>query len=199
MLVFLLRRLKWGLPAETFRIVLATTRQPQDDPVATWGETENVTVVRGAEDDVLNRYIQCLELYPSETIVRITADNPLTCPEITKWVVNEKTKKNANYVQCSNLPYGVGVDVFSSKIMHYMNQNINDPNEKEHINLHILRFPEKFKSFTIEADQDLTRPDLNMTIDTKEDWQRVGSLFKNREKNPWQLSLREAIARMDSK
>lgn len=199
MLVFLLRRLQAGLSNTTYRIILGTSDQHQNDIIVAWGTKEEVAVFRGDENDVLNRYAKCLECYPADTVVRVTADNPLTCPEIIKKLVLEKKSKDADYIQCTNLPYGAGVDVFSSGVLKYLDQNVSEPDEREHINLHILRNRDKFKTFSTDIHGELARPDLNMTIDTKEDWHRIESLFDPAEKESWKIPLREAIERMDKK
>jgi spore coat polysaccharide biosynthesis protein SpsF len=196
-IVFLLRRLRSGLWEDEYRIVLATTKNQQDDVVESLGLEEGVDVVRGEEDDVLKRYMECLERYPTETVVRVTADNPLTCPEITKWLVKEKQDRNSDYVKCENLPYGAGVDVFSSGLLRILNKETKDQDEREHINLFVLRNKEKFNICSQNAKGDIARPDLRMTIDTREDWQLVKSLFRRDEIEPWRITLREVIERMD--
>ena len=199
MLVFLFKRLHAGLSENTYRIILATTELQQDDVIAAWGLEEGVEVFRGDEDDVLKRYIECLEHYPAETVVRVTADNVLTCPEILKWLVSEKKDRNVDYAQCNNLPCGAGVDAFSSGLLKYLDREVTEADEREHINLHILRNLDKFKTFFLNIEGELARPDLRMTIDKMEDWQRIGSLFNSTEKEPWKITLREVIERMDKK
>ena len=145
MLVFLLRRLQCSLSAENFQIVLATTDSFQDDIIARWGLSEEVAVVRGAKHDVLRRYYQCLTSYPSDVVVRVTADNPLTCPDVIKCLVDVIRENNADYVQSMNLPYGAGVDVFSADILRMLQEQVTESDEREHINLHLLRNKKNFQ------------------------------------------------------
>ena len=88
MLSFLLKRLKAGLPEERFKIILATTEDAADDIIANLGEEEEAEVLRGEEYDVLKRYLRCLEAFPADIVVRVTADNPFTCPEVIECAVN---------------------------------------------------------------------------------------------------------------
>lgn len=199
MIVFLLRRLRGGLDPREHRVVLATTRNRRDDIVESWALEEGVDVVRGEEADVLGRFICCLDAYPSETIVRVTGDNPLTCPEMLKWLVREKQDNSLDYVQCENLPYGAGVDVFSSDLMKTLDREATEEDEREHINLYLLRNSEKFKIRFPKVHGELARPDIRVTVDTKEDWLRVRALFGPTETEPWKLSIDEAIKRMDAR
>ena len=70
--------------------------------------------------------------------------------------------------------------------------------EREHINLHILRYPHRFKMVDKQIKGKLARPDIGMTIDTRDDWLRVKEIFDPRQTDPWNISLHEAIERMDT-
>ncbi|KPA11211.1 Spore coat polysaccharide biosynthesis protein SpsF [Candidatus Magnetomorum sp. HK-1] len=197
MLIFLIRRLKISLPENLFQIILATTNNSTDDIIYVWGKSENIPVVRGDEKDVLKRYIQTLKEYPAQTIVRVTADNPLTCPEIIKCLVKKQQEQNADYAFCENLPYGTASDIFSYNLLVSLDKEIVSAIEREHINLHVLNNIKKFKVTFTNATGKMARPDLNMTVDTISDWYRVKALFDQNEKEPWKITLSEAIKRMD--
>lgn len=197
LLAFLLRRLRTGLGEEDFRIVLATTRRPADDALAVWGDREGVAVLRGAEDDVLGRFAQCLARFPSPLVVRVTADNPLTCPQALRGAVRAARRSGADYVQCLNLPHGTAVDVFRAEALMRLADEARQPDEREHINLYVLRHPRRFKTLVLDVRGGRCRPDLSLSVDTMEDWQRVNTALEGTGSKPWRISLREAIARLD--
>ncbi|MBW2619485.1 MAG: hypothetical protein JRC92_11480 [Deltaproteobacteria bacterium] len=197
MLSFLLRRLKAGLPDEGYQLVLATTRKETDDPVAWWGVSEGIEVVRGEEDDVLARYVRCLKLFPARAVVRVTADNPLTCPAMLCLAVDLLLDQGVDYVMPRNLPYGAAVDVFSASTFRLMDREVSQACDREHINNFILRNPDRFKTLWPEIKGQLARPDLRMTVDTLEDWQRINAILRPGEIEPWRMDLNEAIERLD--
>ena len=194
---FLLKRLNVGVLDKQYRIVLATTTNPQDDIIAAWGVEEKVAVFRGEEHDVLKRYIHCVEQYPAEIVVRVTADNPLICPDTLKWLVHQKQDRDIDYAQVRNVPYGAGVDVFSTDLLKDLDRQVTAPDEREHINLHIYRNPGKYKTLFLNIEGELARPDLRMTVDTRADWGHIKAIFTPEDKEPWRMSLAEAIVRMD--
>lgn len=197
LLAFLIRRMKNGLPENRYRIIVATTKNREDNPVAAWAEHEKVYLIRGTENDVLSRYIQTISQYHADTNVRVTADNPLTCPEILKTAVSLLQKKQLDYVQTKNFPYGTGVDVFSAPLLNHLDKQTAEPLDREHINNYVLNHPDKFRLETIQAKGTLARPDLNMTIDAIEDFDRVSMIFnRNNDSLPWNLPLEEAIQRL---
>ena len=197
LLAFLLRRLRSGLDENDFRVVLATTRRLADDTVAAWGEREGVAVVRGEANDVLARFVRCLLRFPSPLAVRVTADNPLTCPWALRRAVRAARRSGADYVQCRNMPHGTAVDVFSAGVLMRLADEARQPDEREHINLHILRHPRRFKTLVLDVRGKRRRPDLSLTVDTMEDWLRVSTALEGTGPKSWRISLGEAIARLD--
>ncbi len=63
-------------------VVVATTIDPSDDPVAEICQSQEIAFTRGSVSDVLDRYYQAAKEYRADVIVRITADCPLIDPAL---------------------------------------------------------------------------------------------------------------------
>ena len=198
MLVFLLKRLKDSLSSDDYNVILATTENKEDDIIDAWGKECDTNVIRGEDKDVLKRFIRCLNRYPSDFVVRVTADNPLTCPEILKECVSEIRRSKSDYLLSENHPVGTGVDVFTFKLLKEMEQENLSQYEREHINAYVLKYPTRFKIKSLRMRGIIGRPDLSVTVDTEQNWKRVNSIFKPYEKEAWRISIVETISRMDS-
>ena len=198
MVVFLIRRLISTLEETNHRLVLATTLKVEDDPVAVWGAQEGIDVVRGENEDVMARYIRCLRIYPTPAIVRVTADNPLTCPELINRSVIKLLENRLDYVQTIGAPLGAGVDVFSKSVFDKLSDICLEPSEREHINKYIIEHRREFKTADLNVQGIINRPDIRLTVDTKEDWNKIKRLFGDNEKKPWEIPLHKAIERFDS-
>ena len=196
-LSFLVKRLK-VLPSDEYRLIVATTERREDDVIAVWSEQEEVPVVRGEDDDVIKRYIQCLEEYPCRSVIRVTGDNPLTCPRIIQNLAARFERFQVDYIDCQNFPYGAGADIFSVPLLYSLTEKTNKPAEREHINLYVLNHRSSMKTDTLAAQGVLARPDLRMTVDNYQDWQRICSIFLPKEEHPWRIQLEEAINRLDT-
>jgi spore coat polysaccharide biosynthesis protein SpsF len=61
-------------------VVVATTTDPSDDPVAAFCQAQDIPCVRGSLHDVLDRYAQTVRQVGADIVVRITADCPLIDP-----------------------------------------------------------------------------------------------------------------------
>ena len=198
MLTFLIKRLKNALSANNFRLIVATSIEEQDNPIAAWAEFEEVCLIRGDQANVLSRYMKVLDTHPAPVNVRVTGDNPLTCPEIIQASVNLLEKNRLDYVLAKNFPYGTGVDVFTASLLESIHHNTADPNDREHINKFVLEHPDQFKIEYFKADPAFARPDLRMTIDTKEDFDRISHLLAlHRDLCPWNIKLAQAIDCLD--
>lgn len=196
---FLIQRLKSKLFENEYRIILATSTKSSDDPVAAWGEYEGIPVIRGNEEDVLSRYIKVIKEFPCKINVRVTADNPLTCPEILKKSVFKLINENLDYVGISNFPYGSAVDVFTEDLLYLMDKEALPGEDREHINGYVLRNSEFFKIKNLKASGKLARPDFRVTIDTLEDYKNVCAVLENTNlENPWEITLEEALRAYDT-
>ena len=64
------------------KIVVATTTSEKDDKIDAWCRDNSVACFRGSENDVLNRYYTASVAFPSDVVVRITADDPFKEPSV---------------------------------------------------------------------------------------------------------------------
>ena len=98
MLAYVCERI--GLSNLINQIVVATTDEPSDDPIAIFCEENNTPYFRGKQFDVLDRYYQASLFFKADIIVRITADCPLVDPvmidDVIQSYVNQKVDFAAN-------------------------------------------------------------------------------------------------------
>jgi len=100
-------------------VIVATTTDPADDPVAAFAASIGVPCTRGSLHDVLDRYYQAAKQHQAEIVVRITADCPLIDPDVidqTVQLVTGNWTLNTDFA-CNRLPppFGrslpIGLDV----------------------------------------------------------------------------------------
>src|SRR5580704_481794 len=73
------------------RTIVATTVEPEDEPIVALCRARGWAVSRGSCDDVLDRYYQAAVADGADPIVRITSDCPLIDPEVIDRVVEHLT------------------------------------------------------------------------------------------------------------
>ena len=106
---------------EVDEVVVATSDGAGDDAVAELASQLGVRVVRGSEEDVLDRYLDALEATAADAIVRLTADCPFLDPEIIDHTVSlwrrEPSLDHVSTVLTRSLPRGLDVEVISSSAL----------------------------------------------------------------------------------
>ena len=162
------------------KIIVATTILEEDNIISDYLYSHKYEVFRGSSDDVLDRFYQCAKKFSIDTIVRITADNPLIDPKIIDIAVEEY--KNGKYDLVTNtlkrtFPFGTEVEVFSFRILEKAWQNAKKPSEREHVTPFIRDPQNKFFLSNITHQKNLSH--LRYTIDEIDDLKLVKEIIKN--------------------
>lgn len=150
-------------------VVLATTAEAGDDPVARLAGAAGVSVVRGPEDDVLGRYAMVLAERPARCVVRITADNPFTDPDSVDAVVRLLLDRDLDYAYAARIPYGAGADAFRGEDLTWLARTEGDPARREHINRPYLDDHLAWRIGSVPPPPGADRPDVRLTVDTASD------------------------------
>ena len=169
---------------ELDRIIVATGDGAKDDPIeGLVGRMGAVVCVRGSEMDVLGRFAQALEQYPSRAVVRICADNPLTDPEQVDALVRFFWSQDCDYAcnsgpECG-LPDGIGAEIMSADALRRMNRESDLPRYREHVTPYILDNPDTFLVTLLKAPKHLWRPDIRLDVDYLDDLNFLGCLCES--------------------
>jgi spore coat polysaccharide biosynthesis protein SpsF len=165
------------------QFILATTDKIEDNELETWAVNNDISIFRGRENDVLDRYFQAAKQYKSDIIVRITADDPLKDYKVVDLVINELLVNDIDFAFNNNpvsFPEGMDVEVFKFDALKLANELSKDLFEREHVTQFFHRNPLLFSSRNINYFQDLSH--LRWTIDTIQDYKMIkviyGSLYK---------------------
>ncbi len=173
MLGFLIDRLK--LSRRLDKIVVATTEKGEDDAVVEVATQHDVASFRGSEDDVLGRFAAAADAHEASIVVRISADNPLIDPDIVDRVVDALDDRSVDHVSTfarPSYPYGVGCAAFTRATLNRAAAMATAPEDREHVEPIMLRDP-KTRTRYLEAPRNLARPDIVVTVDTQEDFERI--------------------------
>ena len=70
-------------------IVVATSSEKTDDPLAEYLRSMNVPVFRGPLQKTFDRFRMCVREYPCEWILRVSGDSPMLDARVLKDVVRQ--------------------------------------------------------------------------------------------------------------
>jgi spore coat polysaccharide biosynthesis protein SpsF len=173
--------------AKVKNFVIATTTNKEDDEIEKFAKKNSVSIFRGSEKDVLDRYYQCAKKYSFSTIIRITADCPLIDPSIVDKVIERFFSGNYDFATNTlvrTFPIGTDVEVFSFSALNKAWENAQLPSEREHVTPY-LRNKENSKIINVENTKNISN--LRLTVDRIEDFELIKQILNNISINPIHL------------
>lgn len=162
------------------KLVVATSTDPSDDPLAAYVVSLGVEVFRGSLDDVLDRFRRILQgHHEATTLVRLTADCPLTDPELIDKVIAHHLETGADYtsntLRTRTYPHGLDVEVMKPEALEDAAARAKDPYEWEHVTPYIYRRPEHYKLAGVARHDSLAH--LRWTVDVPADLEFVRAVY----------------------
>jgi spore coat polysaccharide biosynthesis protein SpsF len=170
--------------AETVQgVIVATTSEPEDDPVASFCERSGISCYRGSLHDVLDRYYGAARQFLVDTIVRLTADCPLMDPAVIDDTVDAFSGSPAYDFAANRLPppwkrtypIGLDVEVCSFEALERAWKEARQPFEREHVMPYLYNAEGRFRVKVIDHDPDYGS--LRWTVDTAEDLELVRQVY----------------------
>ena len=157
-------------------IILATSTNKNDLDIVDLARSLDIQFFRGSENDVLDRYYRCAEQFALNDIVRITGDCPLIDPHIIDKTIKLYESGKYDYVNNfieEDFPNGVTTEIISRDALKRTWEN-SLPEDREHVTPYIIRNPQYFK---IGYQPVKEYPKTHLSVDTKEDLERVRDIY----------------------
>lgn len=156
-------------------IVIATSDRIENDPIENYCNDNKINIFRGSEENVTSRIIGALDKYKADIAVEIYGDCPLIDHRIVDQLIKYYFDNSEKFDFVTNamkttFPPGLEVEVYNVLSLKHAYQLSNDPSEFEHGTYVIRKRPNVFNIKNIEAPNDLFFPDLELELDTKEDF-----------------------------
>jgi len=160
-------------------VIVATSNLPQDDAIANWCEMHQVAYFRGSEDDVLDRYVQCANMYKPDYVMRVTSDCPFVDYEMASEIVSLMEKERRDIVLLDGeLPRGLAVELISYEALLHIHEVGKEPRHREHVTYYAYEYAEKFNAVIYKVPLNRIAPELRITLDTDEDYQLISAIAK---------------------
>ncbi|GHU84150.1 3-deoxy-manno-octulosonate cytidylyltransferase [Deferribacterales bacterium] len=162
-------------------IYLATSKNPENNPIRLLCAFEGVRMVSGSENNVLLRYYEAASRTEADIIVRVTGDCPLVDPVFVDELVNYFKDNDCDYVDAppsKGLIHGLNVEVFSREALERAFVDGQDDISREHVTPYIYRHPEIFKVLEYDAEPIYRTPDLRLCVDTAQDLALIREIYK---------------------
>jgi spore coat polysaccharide biosynthesis protein SpsF (cytidylyltransferase family) len=187
-------------------VVLATTINPSDDRICKLAEKHHVSVFRGSENDVLDRFIQAAVKYSFSKIIRVCADNPFLDLAEMRTLINKFSYSDADYLSfklAGNKPsilthFGFWAEAVGLDALEKAQKLTSERLYHEHVTNYIYSNPGLFKVKYLPADPlVLYRTDIRMTLDTPEDFEIQKQIFAAISKENPNFAISEIVGWLD--
>ncbi len=168
-----------ALSARIHAIVLATSDDPRNDALASYAESLGYAVVRGSENDVLDRYMKAAKQTDADRIVRITGDCPLIDATVVDEVIARMQDSGVDYATNTlppSYPDGLDVEVFTMRALEEAWRGAKEARHREHVTP-FIRESGRFTTSNVAYPIDCSRE--RWTVDEAEDFEVASGIFKH--------------------
>ena len=162
-------------------IAIATSDRPGDDALVAFAKSEGVELVRGAEDDVLQRYAKAGEELDAGVIVRVTGDSPLLDPETLDRMVETLLLEGAEYCTAQAGVHSIheGFCTFTREALRrLLAEASDDPAAIEHVTAYFVAHPDKFRIARIPIGVEHRFEGARLSVDTPADLRFFHELYR---------------------
>lgn len=158
-------------------VVVATTDNPRDDPLAEAAVSFGATVVRGSEEDVLSRFLLAAETTGADALARITADCPLVDPDILAAMAERFRAEPCDLftnARKRTFPRGLDAEFVTVAALRMVAEQGREQRHREHVTLWLYENQDR-----IRIEDHIGEPDRSgwrWTLDTPEDFELLETI-----------------------
>ena len=203
MLELLVRRLR-NRPG--YPLVVATTREPEDDAIEEACAAWDVPVHRGETDDVLARFLDAAERFEVGTIVRVCADNPFLPWSVVEDLVL-RGPAEADYVGHEAAPglpvirshLGLAAETMTLEALRRAGAAA-PPADREHVTKYRYEHPGTFEVVLLPLPAEVAGlGEVRLTVDTPADFEIASELYARTADSAGEPDLRSLRNLLDSR
>ncbi len=156
-------------------IIVATSDDVEDNVIVDECKKYQVDCFRGSNADVLSRFYYAAKAFHLTDIARVCADNTLIDWTLIEKEINDYNTKEHKIVNCAtNIPLGLGCEIFSFKMLEEAFHNGKQHYHREHVTPYIYeKYGEPYRTNLYKGDYSKYR----FTLDTKEDWDLIQKIY----------------------
>lgn len=154
-------------------VYLATSKNSVNGPLIQEARQLGVKHYEGAEEDIVERYIEILRLEEAEVAVRCGGDKPLFSVEFTQHAISQLS--DHDYVYCADqVSAGVVTELLSLRALEETHKHYRGTAIAQHIRERMY----EFKTLGLHIEERLRRPEYRVALDTAEDYEMLTIIYR---------------------
>lgn len=169
-----------------YPIIVATSRlSPTTFEIA---KRCNVEVRMGSENDVLSRFVDIVDEFELDGVIRVCADNPfIQLPLMYPIIAWKRDHDYVAYFNAMGRHEGFWVEYVSAEALRIANKCML--HGREHVTQYIYWHPEMFSIKWLDVPSDLDFFHLRLTVDTERDFAIARKVYKYAGRQHWYYIL----------
>ena len=183
------------------KIILATTNKKCDLELVEIAKKQGIDFFCGSENDVLSRVLKAAQKFSVDVIISLQGDSVLIDPKCVDEALSFFLNNKFDYVSSAlsnTFPIGMETQVFKRSVLEKVAKLTKNPVDREHVTLFIYKNPQIFKISEIKALKKFRRPELNLVLDEKKDFELIKIIFENLYFSNPSFSLSDIIFFLDN-
>lgn len=163
-------------------VMVATTSESSDDPLAAYCQENGIAVFRGQMQDVLDRFYQAAKIAQADVVVRITADCPVIDPGLIDDLVRQFLASKVDFAANRlpppwkrTYPIGLDIEVCTFNALERAWKEADQSYQREHVMPYLYEQEGRFEILVTHYAADLGSQ--RWTVDTQEDLNFIQGVF----------------------
>lgn len=161
-------------------VIVATSTHPSDDAISRFCDDNDITCLRGSLSNVLGRFIDVINEFSCDHIVRVTGDCPLIDPNFIDFQISLAQSYKADIIQLderSTILEGQGVH--STRSIREVFLKSTDPEDLEHVgSRYLIQNRDRFKVIGIKLPTKYYDTRLRLTVDEMRDYEAMSKIYE---------------------
>ena len=176
-------------------LLVATSADPEDDPIASLCREMQVLCFRGSQDDVLDRVYRAADVYGPRHVVRLRADCPLADPAVVDEVIDEHLAGDHDYTsncRVRTFPDGLDTEAMRLSCLQEAWREARLPLHRHHVTPFLHQQPDRYQIGSVTAEADYSHH--RWVIDGAEDLELVSRIYRALHPRDPHFSWRDVLA-----
>ena len=183
------------------KIIVATSLEATDDPIAEFCASHSYQCFRGDLNDVAGRFLHTAETYELDYAMRVNGDNIFIDLETMEHMID--TVKKQNFAFVSNVPgrtfpYGMSIEIMNTAFYRSMYDTFSTTDHYEHVTKFLYEAERTTSTLFVKNEKHPELSHVQMAVDTPEDLIRTKYIADKLEGFPLEYAMTEIGAALES-
>ncbi len=175
-------------------IVVATSVDDSDTPIADYCRQNGVACYRGSLSDVAGRFSEVLDVYHFDAFVRINGDSPLLDQRLIEKGVSLFLGGDFDLVTNvfpRTYPIGQSVEVLRTVTYQSTYDRMQEEEDREHVGRYYYQHPDEFRIQNFALTENLSR--IQLSVDTWQDMDHFVTIASKMTRPHWEYTQEDIL------